>query len=76
MGTAKHAYCAERSALSEGGLVSDGILVVFIPLAVARNNENTKDVGHDDLVVVVRRVARTEVETTGGEQRRDGFEVL
>ena len=49
--TGRHAYRAKRSTLGEGGLVSLGILVVFIPATVAGNNENTEDVSHDGRVV-------------------------
>jgi len=42
---------AKRSTLGEGGLVSLGILVVFIPATVAGNNKNTEDVSHDGRVV-------------------------
>lgn len=50
-GTWSHAYCAERSALGEVGLIGLGILVVFKPVTVAGNNDNTEYVSHDGRVV-------------------------
>lgn len=45
-GNQSDAYCAERSTLGEGGLVGLGILVVFIPVTVASNDESTEHVFH------------------------------
>lgn len=43
----RRAHRAERSTLGELGLVGLGILVEFIAVTVAGNNENTEDVSHD-----------------------------